>query len=207
MPATGRGGSGWQNLSRWWLTATATFAFIVSGSELRAQGMEVPATVQIPLMYKILSFDRNFLSRVGDEVVIGILYQEGYRGSVVAREQVEEALSSTETLLAGRIVRWVAIKLDDGGTLAAALRHREIDVLYVGPLRGIRLEELLSITRAAHVTTFTGVPDYVERGLSVGIGLNQERPQIVINLAAARAEGSDFNAQLLRVSRVIGEAR
>jgi hypothetical protein len=35
------------------------------------------------------------------------------------------------------------------------------------------------------------------------VGIARERPQIIVNLGAARAEGSDFTSQLLRVSRVI----
>lgn len=38
---------------------------------------------------------------------------------------------------------------------------------------------------------------------SVGIDLTGDRPDIVINLPAAKAEGADFDAQLLKLARVI----
>jgi hypothetical protein len=50
----------------------------------------------------------------------------------------------------------------------------------------------------------TGVPDYVRRGVAVGIGVVQDKPQVLINLAAARAEGSDFDASLLRIATILG---
>jgi hypothetical protein len=53
------------------------------------------------------------------------------------------------------------------------------------------------------MTTFTGVPLYVEQGVALSIGIVRERPQIIVNLAATRAEGSDFTSQLLRLCKVI----
>jgi hypothetical protein len=45
----------------------------------------------------------------------------------------------------------------------------------------------------------------VRRGVAVGIGLDQDKPQILINLASARAQGSDFDASLLRIATVLGQ--
>jgi hypothetical protein len=49
----------------------------------------------------------------------------------------------------------------------------------------------------------TGVPEYVERGLAIGVGVKGERPEIVINLDASRAEGAELNAQVLRIARIV----
>lgn len=48
-----------------------------------------------------------------------------------------------------------------------------------------------------------GVPLYVEAGLSVAIDVRNDRPLIVINVAASRAEGSSFPAQLLQLARLV----
>jgi len=37
----------------------------------------------------------------------------------------------------------------------------------------------------------------------VGVGLKGESPEIIINLPAAREEGSDFSSSLLKLARVI----
>jgi hypothetical protein len=183
--------------------------FFIAGSALRApaQEMDVPARIQIPLLYKILSFDRNFSARVGDDIVVAILYQSGFRASTAAREQIEEALGHTASPFGARRIRWVSVDLNAGADLGQALQRHEADVLYVTPLRGTGLAGIVDAARRSQLMTFTGVPPYVEGGLSVGIGIEQERPMIIINLAAARAEGADYTAQLLRVSRVIGEGR
>ena len=78
-----------------------------------------------------------------------------------------------------------------------------IDVFYVAPLRAIEVRKIAEISRLNGIKTITGVPEYVSDGLGVGIGLLKQRPLIIINLKAARAEGSEFRSQLLKLSRVI----
>lgn len=174
---------------------------------LPAQEMDVPARMQISLLYKILTFDRNFAAHPAGDVVIAILYQSGFRSSIAAREHVEAALGTTPSPFGSRRIRWVAIELEKNEDLEEALRRHEASVLYVTPLRGVGLDDIVDAARHARVMTFTGVAPYVGRGLSVGIGIERERPIIIINLAAARAEGADYTSQLLRVSRVIEGAR
>jgi hypothetical protein len=78
-----------------------------------------------------------------------------------------------------------------------------VRVLYVSPLRAVHLEDVALVSRAAQITTVTGVPRYVETGLAIGVDLKGERPQIVVNLAASRAEGADLTAHLLKLARVV----
>ena len=167
--------------------------------------MDAPAEIQIPLLYKILTFDRKLGDRApGDDIVIAIVFQTGYRASVVARDQVEDTVKRLrDSTISGHPVHWVAVELNDVESLRLSLIHHRVDVIYVTPLRGVELDPIKVAARAAGVTTFTGVPGYVERGLALGVGIARERPQIIVNLGAARAEGSDFTSQLLRVSRVI----
>ncbi|MEA2723711.1 MAG: hypothetical protein QOH59_1482 [Gemmatimonadales bacterium] len=182
-------------------------ALLFSGRFAYAQGMDAPAEIQIPLLYKILTFDRHLGERApGDDIVIAVVFQSGYRASVVARDQVVEAIEQMGTsTISGHPVHWVTVELDDAESLRLSLTRVRVDVIYVTPLRGIELGPIMAAARAGGLTTFTGVPRYVERGLALGVGIARDRPQILVNLVAARAEGSDFNSQLLRVSKVVEE--
>jgi len=172
-----------------------------------AQQMDAPAEIQIPLLFKILTFDRNLGTRApGDDIVIAIVFQTGYRASMLARDQAMDALTLLkDSTISGHPVRWVAMELTSAAALQLALIHNRVDVIYVTPLRGVDLEAIMVPARAAAITTFTGVPSYVEQGLALGVGIARQRPQIIVNLFAARAEGSDFTSQLLRVSKVVEE--
>ena len=78
-------------------------------------------------------------------------------------------------------------------------------MLYVSPLRATPLRDVITASRAMRVTTVTGVPRYVESGLAIGVDMKGERPEIVINLAASRAEGADLTSHLLKLARVVGD--
>ena len=65
-----------------------------------------------------------------------------------------------------------------------------------------RFGDLAITARNANVTTLTGVPQYVALGLAVSVRLQGERPNFVINAEAAKAEGADFSAELLKLAQI-----
>ena len=177
----------------------------VSATRAAAQDPEVPVDLQVRLLYKIVSFDRNLGARTaGDPLVFAILYQKGFRASSTTRLQVDDAARGESHGL-NRPVRWVTIELEETPDLGSALRSNAVDILYVTPLRGTDIRRIVEATRANQVTSFAGVPSYLERGLAVAVGLERGRPRILINLTAARAEGADFSSQLLQMATVVGE--
>lgn len=195
-----------QRSRRWWFGALFLAAGLTVGPRaLPAQDTEVPVDVQITLLYKILTFDRKLGARApGDDIVVAILYQSAFRASAVVHREVLDALKRRgDSTIAGHPVHWVSLELSETPQLAGAFVRDRVDVIYVAPLRGIDLDGILAAARSKRVTSFTGVPQFVDRGLAVGIGLQRDRPRILINLTAARAEGADFTSQLLRVATVI----
>jgi hypothetical protein len=87
--------------------------------------------------------------------------------------------------------------------LAEAIKEKRVNILYVTSDGSRAIEGISTITRAKKILTLTGSVDYVSQGISVGLGVKEKKPQIVINLPSARAEGSDFSANLLKVCKVI----
>ncbi len=180
------------------IAAMLWFGMAGGPSALHAQEVAVPVEVQIPLFIKILSFDRTLGSRPAGPLIVGVLYQGDYRVSADIAFQVKRALRDT-----GEDVRVVSIDLDHTPDLNETLTRAKPHVLYVSPLRAIDLAIVTAISRQTGVRTLTGVPRYVEDGLGIGIDLKGQRPEIVVNLLASRAEGSDLDAQLLKLARIV----
>ena len=67
---------------------------LLGGGSAHAQGMmAAPAEVQVPLLFKILTFDRRLGTRpAGKVIVIAVVFQTGFRASLVARNQIVDAL-------------------------------------------------------------------------------------------------------------------
>jgi YfiR/HmsC-like len=174
-------------------------------TRLAAQDMPVPVEVQVPLLLKVLTFDRALTSTPSEALVVGVVFQGRNRtSSAIGAEVRGQLTASGRQSVAGRAIRVVAIDLDATDDISAMLMRDSVRVLYVAPLRAVAISTVAAATRERLVVTFTGIPRYVEQGLSVGIDVNGVRPQIVINLPASRAEGALFSADLLKLARITG---
>jgi len=168
-----------------------------------AQEMDVPAAIQFPLLLKILQFDQNLAAHAGGEVVIGVVFQGRYRAAFRVKEDIEKAAGEmNRPHILDLPVRVVEIDLERID-LATALDSLHVDVIYVTPLRALDISTISDVTRRYGVTSVTGVEDYVRDGLSVGIGVAQEKPCVVVNLGATRSEGAHFSSRLLSLARLV----
>lgn len=158
---------------------------------------EVPVSVQLSLYQKIWKLDRNLGTRA--DLVVAVLYQDTYAASTEARAQVQ-AWSGTSR------VRCIFVALDQKSA-EAALQTVVADVFYVTPMRGADIEQIVRIARARQIRTMSGLTEYLLIGLSVGIGVRNDRPRIMINLDAAKAEGAAYQAQLLQMAEIVKTGR
>ena len=162
--------------------------------------MPLPVKDQMPLFLKILSYDKNLPER-GDEVVIGVVYQNRYRQSLLAKDELVAVMKQFRAV-SGFPIHLVPLAIDEKTSLADVLDDPRINVFYVSPLRAYDIEQITTVSRERAIVTLTGVPSYLEAGLSVSLDVKGGKPQILINLPASEAEGADFHSQLLKVARV-----
>lgn len=171
----------------------------------RAQAeMAVTADRQVPLLLKILTYDRQLEVKAGDQLVIGIVSSPTSLASAKARGDVEMALHS----YLGKTVKKLPLDYywqdyTNAEKLTTWIKAKHISVLYISPGTEKSLTAILKVSQDNDVTSITGVPDYVEKGVSVGIGERQAKPQILINLTSSKLEGSEFDASLLRIATII----
>ncbi len=159
----------------------------------------VPVDVQLVLFTNIWKYDRNFDSN--GVVTLVIIYQAGYRDSLLVKDDVVATVARLKLR-----IHCVPVEAGSPELLRIGLTQARGVVVYVTPLRAADLEVIVQISRERGLHTITGVPEYVEKGIAVGIGERKDHPLIIINLRAARAEGSAFNAYLLNLARIVGPA-
>lgn len=169
---------------------------------LAAQDMDVPVRVHVPILLKVISFDRHLRARAGSDIVVGVVMQGRNRASVVAGEEAASIMATAGTTVDGIPVRVVVFDLDRQ-TIQQILATETLTHLYIPPLRAVDIGHLAGHARAARVVTMTGVADYLPRGISVGVGLRAGRPRILVNVGASRAQGADFSAELLKLADLV----
>lgn len=166
--------------------------------------MPVPVEVQASLIKKIVTFDRNMSAKSGSSFNILILYQKDFKTSLNAKNKIEKALSGgLISEFSDAPIKVFSFALDSDTDLKNEIMAHRIVAIYVAPLRAYDIDDISAISRAKKIVTFTGVPEYVDKGLAVGIDVKGDKPEIVVNLNAAKAEGADFSSQLLKMVRII----
>lgn len=183
-------------------------SFLLPVRPAPAQEMALPVDVQWPLFDRILAYDRGMEARIGEELVVGILYQSLNRASLNSRDEVMQAAQDVETrLLDGSRIRLVAIEATSSVELEAVLQAEAIDLLYITPLRSYDLKQLGTLCRKHGIATMTGVRSFVEEGVGIGLGLRGERPEIVVNLKACKEQGIELSSEILKLATIYGHDR
>ncbi len=168
-----------------------------------AQEMSIPVNIQYKLFLKILEYERNLQDIEADEIVMGVLYQEKFRLSKLTKEEIISLnQQNSAQKIGGKVIRFIPIKATSKKALEKTLTNNGIHVLYVTPLRAYDVKIVADICRAKKITSLTGVPDYLNSGIAVALGLDKQKPRIMINLSAAKASGCDFSSQLLNLAQV-----
>jgi hypothetical protein len=183
------------------LIATAALQLSARAS---AETMAVAADRQVMLLLKILTYDRQLESKAGSELVIGVVSVPTDPDSARATEAIQNTLFGYLKKTVKKLT--LQYYLHDYTTpekFQAWVKSKNIKVLYISPGNSKNLAAILKVSEQLKITSTTGVPDYVERGVAIGIGERQQRPQILINLPATKREGSEFDASLLRIATIV----
>lgn len=183
----------------------AILLLALGGARLQAQEMDTPLSLHLPTLLKVLTYDRSNRTASGSEIVIGVAFQSRNRQSMDVRDEfLTSVTSAAAAAFPGMTIRRVPVDLDgDDADVAALLRGSGMRALYVTPLRAYDVRNLVTLARGAKVTTISGVSSYARQGVAVAIGVLDDRPRIIVNLASARAAGADYPANLLGIATVI----
>ncbi|MBN1348849.1 YfiR family protein [candidate division KSB1 bacterium] len=171
---------------------------------LHAQEMQIPEAIQVKIFLKALTYDRALVSRTDKSIQIGIIFNSKSKTSVTNKEKIGANLRANSTkTISGIPFRFRCIDISSVSNLNELVGTEHFDIFYVTPGNTKNLNEIIEISQQHHIRTMTGVEAYVEKGIAVGLVVNDKKPQIIINLNSAKAEGSDYNSHLLRLCKVL----
>ena len=175
--------------------------FVISG--MKSQSITVPESIQAKIFLKVLTFERNLIDK-DDDVVVNILYQENYKESFSAYKKIsDEIINNYKNVFSNRKIIINGINLDKTNEWAKSIDKKKINIIYVLPLRAFKISDISEECRKSKMLSFTAVPEYVVKGISIGIDLFNSKPKILINLKASKLEGAKLSSQILRISRLI----
>ncbi|MGD2092920.1 MAG: YfiR family protein [Candidatus Aminicenantes bacterium] len=160
-------------------------ALLVSGTIISAQ--DVPMNVQVKLILKILSMDRNF-SRFGDPIKIG-----------TSSDEFQEELTAIKGKLKVKGKDFIVEKI------ASVKDVANYKVIYVGKNWADNYKAVSETASENKCLVFCQEAAGVrEGGGAVSFIVVDDRPKIVVNVVNAKSQGTDFPAGFLKITVVVG---
>lgn len=159
---------------------------------------EVPARNQAVLMLRVLLYDRALGQRVGGVARVVVVSNPADDASRAAGEAMLVTLKdlSASAVLGGRRITAEGATPE---TLASVARGAA--AVYVAP--GTPLSSVAGVAQKAQVLTFAAERKAVADGACAGFTARNGRTVILVNLAASKAHGADFESGFLSIAEVL----
>lgn len=169
-----------------------------------ARAQAIPADTQLPIYFKLLTYDRTLWETPQPRLRIGLLHRLGNEASFQNLMAMIDALeASADKTINGVAFEFTTVSWNDSDELARQLAQADIDVLYVTVGHRDHLDVVAQGARARGILTLAGGGGKVGRGLSVGLSLDKDRPSLEVDLDALAAEGHQLDARVLRLCKVV----
>ncbi len=171
----------------------------------RAQvDLAIPTAGQIPIMLKVLTYDRTLMEGAQETIRIGVLYSPDSEASANLCHEADAAFKANAGKTINRLpFSHVLLPLSSAAALEVSIAHQGFDVFCIADEDAKALPDIVSLSQRHGILTMSLADRHVVDGVAMAIEIADGKPQIVINLEAARAAGHDFRANLLRLCRVI----
>jgi len=167
-----------------------------------ADGVSVPAELQVELLSKLSTYDRSFASRAGDVARILIVTKPKSAQSDLFARMMKGALSQLERF-GGLPHTEVIAPYESATALAARCRSERIAVVYVTPGFGDDVEAVRTALDGVDVLTVAALPEYVPSGIVLGFELLSGKPKMLINYEQAKRQNVSFAADVLKLMKVV----
>jgi hypothetical protein len=161
-----------------WLTGFAAAA--------RAQDVDVDLASKIIL--KIMMLDQDLQKKTGGKIEIGVI------GS-------PEAVAAFSKLKGSAIDKDSAISVGEVVALDALPPGSKPTIVFVGS--GADPASVTKYTRGNRVLSVTNVSSFVDKGVTLGIGLENNKPKVLLNLTGSESEGMNWDPKILKISKTV----
>lgn len=176
--------------------------FIVLASDRgRAEEAVLPIALQVELLVKVASYDRNFQQRAGERARIFIFTKPGNGDSARVAAQVEAGLARASEI-GGLPHDEVVTPYRGAAEVANLCRAQRAAIVFFGP--GFR-DDVAAIREAldgVDVLSVSAIPEYVEAGIVLGFDVASGRPELLVNLPQAKRQKVALRADVLRLMKV-----
>ena len=189
------------------IISLAIITFGIVPSQVSADNGEVPLDLQAKLLLTALTYDKNMEKKANGQLDIGILYFPWIEQSKKQAVNFSKTLKTfKDKKIWGRTFHVFLFTYDGDAGLKERIEENHIDVLFIAGGKKDMVKEVVRVTQLKQILSATSKADQVTScGVTLAVGLKENKPKIYLNLSSAKAEGSDFSARFLRIAEIVDE--
>lgn len=163
---------------------------------------DVDVKSAMPALLKVLTYDVNFDARGAGPFVILVVSEPSQSA---ARSGLIGTLKDVSvTQVKARPVKYVQADFRDDGQLQSEIdKHKASALLVVPGTSAAAVKAMWEVAQDNQLYALALDAETVESSFPVGVTMNGDKPQIIINEKSARAVGVRFETVVLRMARVI----
>ncbi|MBN1980039.1 MAG: YfiR family protein [Chitinivibrionales bacterium] len=146
-----------------------------------AEDLQVaPVNIQAAMFIKLLAFDKN----LNGSIVVWVIGEDGFAVELKKGVGKEVGAATLGDVKSG-----------------AGLPADKPQVIYVNDSKLIA--DVIAYTRANKILTITGNPELVAKGVTLGIGVSEGKPKILLNISSSKEEEIDWNPAILKIALTV----
>ena len=162
----------------------------------------VPLNLQARLLSRLCGYDRNFKARNGSTVNVLVVYRKSDPDSAFEGAGLAKAIAEVQDI-GGLPFKVDQATFSDAESLAKRCRTDKIGVVYLTVGLEADTPRIASSLANLGLLTVGSSARHAEGGAVVGIGVEEARPKLVINLKQAASQNVKFKAEILSLARLI----
>lgn len=143
---------------------------------------KAPESVQAALFVKLLAFHKGVAS--GEQVVVYVA--DAGEFATELRKAIGQKIGAAKL-----------VEVTSGSDVP----ETKPTVIYVGTEELVA--SLTAYARKHDVLTITGVPELAKKGVSLGVGMENDKPAVLLNPSASKQESAEWDPAIFKIARTV----
>lgn len=181
------------------------FILLLGAAAPRAADVEVPRDLQAKLFLAALAYDKNLQARAASRLNIGLLFfSEAPQSEGQARDLGRELEQFKDKKVGGLDFATAVFSYAGIDALRSRIGRDRLSALYIAQGPPELVMQVTAVTRSEKAISLSSNAEHVTRcGVTLAIGLQDNKPKIYLNMSAAQLEGAEFGAKFLRIVHLV----
>jgi hypothetical protein len=156
---------------------------LLASQPLADAAERVPIKIQAVLIAKLLVFNKGISD--GGHISIYVI------GAPEFAAEMKKAVGK-------KIGKSRLVAITEGTSLPSSWKP---SVIYLGDASMV--EEVIAYTRSNKLLSITGISELVSKGITLGLGVSDKKPKILLNLLSSKKEDISWHPTIFKISTIV----